>query len=346
MGEADVSLKNWLKNKRRFADLFNGVVFGGRQVVKPEDLEEINSESDIIISHYGYDEEISEEITPPKPVQRYHDSIMRWHKEIDLAVLTVENQLDINYAMPVREMVYDGLAYADQLRNVWNGLRDEEKNGIDTAEFFSRFRKQDKIYPVISVVVYYGENAWDGAVELYDMFKIQDEEIKSILLEYVPNHRINLLDVSRIEDVTKFKSDLQFMFGVLKCRESKDAFIKYTNDNRDYFGHMDFESRQVLSALLNARHLFDAVMKEKGAEEDMMCKALQDIYQDGVSEGIECGIERGIERGITQGEQNKLRELIARKIKKNKSLEQIADELDEKVEDIAPIYEECMSKAI
>ena len=50
MGEADVSLKNWLKNKRRFADLFNGTVFDGKQVVKPEDLEEINSESDIIIA--------------------------------------------------------------------------------------------------------------------------------------------------------------------------------------------------------------------------------------------------------------------------------------------------------
>ena len=44
-------------------------------------------------------------------------------------------------------------------------LSDEEKKGIDTAEFFSRFRKQDKIYPVISIVVYYGEDAWDGAVE-------------------------------------------------------------------------------------------------------------------------------------------------------------------------------------
>lgn len=224
------------------------------------------------------------------------------------------------------------------MRKVWNNLSDEEKKKIDSAEFFSRFRKQDKIYPVISVVVYYGESAWDGAVELYDMFNIQNKEIKNILLNYVPNHRINLLDVNRIEDVTKFKSDLQFIFGVLKCRENKDAFIKYTNDNRDYFGHMDFESRQVLSALFNAKHLFDAVMKEKGAEKDMMCKALQDIYDDGVNEGF----ERGIERGIVSGQQNKLRELILRKINKGKSIEQIADELEESIEVIKPIYDECL----
>ena len=45
MGKADVILKQWLRNKVRFADLFNAVVFDGEQVIKPEELEELNSES-------------------------------------------------------------------------------------------------------------------------------------------------------------------------------------------------------------------------------------------------------------------------------------------------------------
>ena len=64
--------------------------------------------------------------------------------------------------------------------------------------------------------------------------------------------------------------------------------------------------------------------------EQNMCKALQDLYDDGISHGIE------------QGEQNKLRELILRKIQKNKSLEQIADELEESIAVIKPIYDECL----
>lgn len=31
MGRADIAVKNWLNDNERFADLFNGVVFGGRR---------------------------------------------------------------------------------------------------------------------------------------------------------------------------------------------------------------------------------------------------------------------------------------------------------------------------
>ena len=50
LGKSDVVLKQWLKNKERFADLFNAVVFNGEQVIKPEELEEINGESGIVIA--------------------------------------------------------------------------------------------------------------------------------------------------------------------------------------------------------------------------------------------------------------------------------------------------------
>ena len=49
MGRPDVAIKNWLKNKVRFADLFNGILFNGEQIIKPGELTEVNSESDIII---------------------------------------------------------------------------------------------------------------------------------------------------------------------------------------------------------------------------------------------------------------------------------------------------------
>ena len=79
------------------------------------------------------------------------------------------------------------------------------------------------------------------------------------------------------------------------------------------------------ASLLSARKILDKVMNNKEDEQNM-CKALQDLYDD----------------GIEQGEQNKLRELILRKIQKNKSLEQIADELEESIAVIKPIYDECL----
>ena len=40
MGKYDRCMKAYLQDKRRFADLFNGSCFRGKQVIRAEDLEE------------------------------------------------------------------------------------------------------------------------------------------------------------------------------------------------------------------------------------------------------------------------------------------------------------------
>ena len=52
----------------------------------------------------------------------------------------------------------------------------------------------------------------------------------------------------------------------------------------------------------------------------------------------ERGIEKGIEQGIEQGDRLRLMSQIKKKLAKGKSLEQIADELEETVENILPLY--------
>ena len=58
-----------------------------------------------------------------------------------------------------------------------------------------------------------------------------------------------------------------------------------------------------------------------------MCKALQDLYDDGVEQGIEQGIEQ------------KLQEQVSKKLAKGKSVEVIADELEETTEHICKVIE-------
>ena len=36
MGKADVNVNIWLSEKNRFANLFNGVIYGGENVILPE----------------------------------------------------------------------------------------------------------------------------------------------------------------------------------------------------------------------------------------------------------------------------------------------------------------------
>lgn len=159
VGKVDVSIKQWLKNKERFADLFNGVIFDGRRVVLASDLTEIDSESNVIITDKNGKD---------KAIQRYRDILMKWKSGISLAVLAIEAQEKIHYAMPVRSMLYDSLSYTEQMRDMWNKLDKADKTSMNSNEFFSRFRKSDKFNPVITLVFYHGNDEWDGATELYE----------------------------------------------------------------------------------------------------------------------------------------------------------------------------------
>ena len=49
MGKSSTAVNHWMRDRGRFADLFNGVVFDGEQIVRPEDLEEARGESDILV---------------------------------------------------------------------------------------------------------------------------------------------------------------------------------------------------------------------------------------------------------------------------------------------------------
>ena len=59
---------------------------------------------------------------------------------------------------------------------------------LTTGEYLSRFRKKDRLIPIISLVFYYGSEPWDGPVDLYDMFRLEGtKEEKEILEKYLPN---------------------------------------------------------------------------------------------------------------------------------------------------------------
>lgn len=158
MGKKDGVIKPWLKNKRRFADLFNGVCFNGEQIIKPEELVNVDGELDFGFrdkeGHFRY-------------VQRLQDMVMLWKGIYLLVQLGVEAQDKVHYAMPVKNMVMNSLSYVDQIRGAWQSVPEEDKKKmVGTAEFFSQFRKEDKLYPVITLVFYTGED-WDG-----NMFRI------------------------------------------------------------------------------------------------------------------------------------------------------------------------------
>ena len=293
MGKADVKVNIWLSEKKRFANLFNGVIYGGRQVILPEDLEEVNSVSSVSVKNRA---------GKTKNMKRYRDIIMKWRNQATLVLLANESQDKVHYAMPHKVMLYDGMDYETQIRNNWKNFNDRRKQNkkagqplehLTAGEYLSRFRKKDRLIPIISLVFYYGSEPWDGPVDLYDMFQLEGtKEEKEILGNYLPNYKINLVDAERLEDVEKFSDDLQVILTMLRYRDSKEELTDYINENKKFFQNVDYETSQAMKAFLNMKQIpGEAEHKEEMVD---MCKAIQEMYDDGVKDGIRQGVERGI----------------------------------------------------
>ena len=69
-------------------------------------------------------------------------------------------------------------------------------------------------------------------------------------------------------------------------------------------------------------------------------QTLENMYNDGVEVGKEKGIEIGKAQGIKFGERRKLIEMVYKKMKRGKTVEEIADDLEEDIEVINPIFNE------
>lgn len=288
MAESDVAMKVWLKNKERFADFFNGIVFNGRQVIKPDELEVVDSEADIVVTDKDKNNRF---------IQRHRDVVMRWSGEMNLAILAIENQTSVNNAMPVRVMVYDALSYDEQLKELHEKKkRKNSKKGYKRkSDYYSSFSKKDSIHPVISIVFYYGSKPWNSNKTLYDMFKnIKDSNLKEILRKYAPDYRINLVNAMNLTDVEKFKTDLQMVLGMIKCRESKDELAEYIDKNSSFFESVERDTINVMAAVLNMEKIKEYASDLEKGERGNMCKALQDMWNEAEERGEERGSAKRI----------------------------------------------------
>lgn len=239
MGKGDTSLALWLGDKKRFADLYNGNVFQGKQVVEAEKLELAQKETK---------ELISDKEGRLVNLERYRDIVMKWDDGVNLAILACENQEKIHYAMPVRTMLYDGLKYVEQIRQL---SKDRKLKSSD--EFLSGMTKDDKLCPVITLIFYYGDKEWDGSKDLHGLLKEStNPEVREALKKLIPNYHINLLDVNNLEDTSVYKTDLQVILGMLKCRKDKKKIREYILENEEYFKNIDIDTYNVLRVLLKA----------------------------------------------------------------------------------------------
>ena len=114
-------------------------------------------------------------------------------------------------------------------------------------------------------------------------------------------HRVNIINPAEIEDLSSLEESLQMVFGMLKYRKDLQGLKTYVEKNREYFSDIDEESYRAAKMMLGAESYWKDIKSKKENGGMDMCKALEDLRQEGIDIGIERGMKLGEERGVEQG---------------------------------------------
>ena len=97
--------------------------------------------------------------------------------------------------------------------------------GKSNGEYLSGFLKEDCIKPVITLVIHFGAEEWDGPLSLHEMMSVSDIEI----LSFVENYRIHLIDPAKLteEQLNKFSTSMREVIGYIKYSKNKDKLLEF-----------------------------------------------------------------------------------------------------------------------
>lgn len=283
MGLKDSVTKDYIRDNAVFADAFNYFLYGGEAVIDPKSLVEMDS-TELAVPYY-IDENKGMQA---ESAQKYRDALksttVMYNDKATYMILGVENQTDINYAMPVKNIVYDVLQYGRQVTDLARRHRKEHPGKKPTTEeFLSGIYKEDRLTPVITLVVHFGDSEWDGPMSLREMMATADEKI----LSYVPDYKINLLEPARMtpEEMGKFQSTLREVFRFIKFSKDGEKLDEYLQ-SEDRLKHLDVSAAKVIKVSTGSK--FDI---PEGAEVVDVCQAERELINKAKEEAQDKGVD-------------------------------------------------------
>lgn len=215
MGSKDMAEMTLLQHKDVFADVMNAMMFGGEQIVSPDDLEPVPTKG--IYRPSG-----------DKMRGLDRDAAMLWREsEIRIASVGIEDQTTIESDMPLRVMNYDAADYRRQI-------------AVNDAR---RRKKLEKIpyYPVITFVLYYGaDRRWTKPRSLLDAMSVDAR-----IARYVSDYRINVVNLAFLTNsqIGRFANDIGIISRYLSnvrtgrdCAHGLDLVPTHWTETMDVLG--------------------------------------------------------------------------------------------------------------
>ena len=252
MGVKDQGLQEYLRDNERFADLVNGTLFAGKQIIEASYLKEVQRKKRVscqlqTIGSSTHKRKSSDE-NGVKFIylERERDFLRLYDKPGCRVLLACEAESRANYEMPVRCFTYDGVEYTDQLKS----RKRNRKRG--------KHRKRRPLVPVFHQVLYLGEERWQSKKKLQEMMEIPEEvgEFSSLLPEY----DICMADIHE-QNPQLFHTEWRDIFSLMSHSRKKEELKKYIEDNKIEIQKLSLETRWFLAILLEQCKAWDGAMQ-------------------------------------------------------------------------------------
>lgn len=284
--KADTITKDYISDTNVFADVFNYYIYGGEQVISPEQLEERDPAE--IALPYGADGAVV-------PVQKFRDAqklcTVMTDGKLEYVIYGTEAQAKIHNAMTVRNNLYDALEYAGQVAEAAKSHRkelkkekerklelgeeisNEGKKSLTSDEFLSGFWEDDRLIPSVTVTIYFGADEWTGAMSLFDMMEVKEPRI----LACMDNYHLRLIAPTRMpdEEIMKFQSSLREVLLFIKYSKNPENLNRILKDNEQRFREMERRAVDVIEVITNTGLKY----KESGEKIDV-CEAIKEIRME------------------------------------------------------------------
>ena len=300
MAEKDAVQKTLESYNDVFADIVNGLLFDGEEVIKESELVDAQP-----FSYYKMDD---------KNLHGQERDVSKfWNNgEIRLSFIGLENQTKPDKYMPLRVISYDAAVYRSQIPN--------------------KKSKNISLYPSITLVLYYGtKRHWKKDRALKDILKISPR-----LYPYVNDYKIHVFELAWLSDeqINKFKSDFRDVALFLRCIRTGDkSFL-----SQRHFDHVRamLDLLRVMSD--NEKKFADVIAQLPDSEisrsggvnmSNIFKEFFKEFYEDGVEAGV---LTARIEVAKKMLENGASMELVA------KSLEMSEEKVKELIQTPVPVF--------
>lgn len=280
MGTKYIETAIFFDDDRRYADLLNGYIFDGKQVIMEKQLYSQDTRET------GKSQKDSWGVQKRKKIQRFRDGVKRVAFGTSFTIIALEHQDKIHRGMPVRVMVEDALSYDRQMKKLQKQNR--EKGVLNKKDYISSLTDTDVLTPVVTIVIYYGEEPWNNSKDIYDILAHKDlpEEIKT----FINHYPIHVLDVRRFTNEECFQTDVREVFGFIRRSLDKEAVKQYLKEREEQFTNIDEDAYDLIAAMTDTKQL--QMVKDKYRSEEggiNMCKGLLDWVEESKIEGKSAG---------------------------------------------------------